>query len=100
MGSTHFYQHTNIKSHQITIGIPQGLLLVPLLFSIVTNDLSNGTDCTINRFLDRKPNWRGLVDTLEHRAGVLDNNRLKKWTDGKFTKFNPWHVPSAASGME
>lgn len=64
------------------------------------DDLENGTDCKTNEFSDRKSNWGGMVDPLEHRAAVLDSNRLKKWTDGKPTKFNPRHVQSAVSEME
>lgn len=46
---------------------------------------------TTNEFSDRKSNWGGMVDPLEHRAAVFDSSRLKKWTDGKPTKFNPRH---------
>lgn len=62
--------------------------MVPLLFSTITNDIGNGTDCTINRFSDRKTNWGRIVDTLEGGASVLDRSRLKKRTDGKLTQFN------------
>lgn len=86
-------QHTNFSSQQITSRIPQGLILVALLFSTLINDLDNGTDCTINRFSDSKPNW----GVMEHRVVVLDNNRLKKLTDEKLTGFNPRHTQSAAS---
>lgn len=89
-------QHTNLSSQQITSSIPQGLMLFALLFSTLINDLGNGTDCTINRFSDSKPNWGGM----EHRVVVLDSNRLKKLTGGKLTRFNPRHMQSAASGME
>lgn len=56
------------------------------------DDLDNGTDYTTNEFSDRKSNRGGMVDPLEHRAAVLDSNRLKKWTDGKPTKFKVLHV--------
>lgn len=43
-------------------------IMVPLLFSTITNDISNRTDCTIKRFPDRKTNWGRIVDTLEGGA--------------------------------
>lgn len=79
------------SSQLITRGVPQGVIPAPGMFSI----LDDGTECTTNEFSDRKSNWGGIADPLELRVAVLDSNRLKKWTDGKPTKFNPRHVQSA-----
>lgn len=104
VGPTPCDQHTTLSSQQITRGIPQGVILVTGLFNILIDDLDNGIDCTTNGCLDRKSNWGGILNALEHRAAVLYSNRLKKLTDEKLTKCEVlrlrWNKPIQQRSLE
>ncbi|PKU29276.1 rna-directed dna polymerase from mobile element jockey-like [Limosa lapponica baueri] len=66
---------------QLTSGVPQGLVLGPVLFSIFVGDMDSGIECTLSKFAD-DTKLCGVVGTLEGR------DRLEKWACANLKKFN------------
>ncbi|XP_014802626.1 PREDICTED: uncharacterized protein LOC106890991 [Calidris pugnax] len=71
-----------------TSGIPQGLVLGPMLYNIFVSNMDSGIECILNKFVDN-PKLCGVVNTLEERDAIKrDLNRLEKWACANLMLYN------------
>ena len=80
----------------VKVGVPQGLILGPLLFLVCINDLHNGLNSNVKLFADDASMFSVVHNTTDS-ANLLnsDLSKINKWTLQWKMSFNPGPIQQA-----
>ena len=77
------------KSHPVFSGVPQGSVLVPLLFLIYINDITHSITSTIRLYADDILIYRVINTEADANSLQQDLYTLENWANTWQMKFNP-----------